>query len=183
MTVAVITGVKSTPQVQLSAQAVTIPAVQPATHATSIPTAQPPIPTKVVFMTIASYEAEAADNTKDGTKIFSCNLCSGGLRVGWISYNIFLQFNHVIVNHDGNYTLTIYYLNSIPDRQTSAFVSVNGGPNVMVPGIQILHVNCCDDIPSQVARMTVSLHAGNNTVKISASPTGNAPDIDRIVVG
>ena len=177
MTHAVIRSANSTPQT------VTIPTFQPVVHATSTPTAQPPIPTKIVFMTIASYEAEAADNTKDGTKIFSCNLCSGGLRVGWISYNIFLQFNHVIVNHDGNYTLTIYYLNSIPDRQTSAFVSVNGGPNVMVPGLQILYVNCCDNIPPQVARMTVSLHAGNNTIRISASPTGYAPDIDRIVVG
>jgi hypothetical protein len=140
-----------------------------------------PTPTPITTSS-TSYEAEAADNTKDGTKIFTCNLCSGGLRVSWISNQIFLQFNHVIVNHDGSYTLTIYYLNSIPDRQTSAFVSVNGGSNVIVPGIQILNVNCCDTVPPQVTHMTVSLHVGNNTIRIS-NPTGHAPDIDRIVVG
>ena len=187
MTRSIITSTKSTPKIQPSAQVTTIPPPQPAVLVTSIPTVQPPTPMPtptpaVIVMPSTSYEAEASSNTNNGTKIFSCNLCSGGLRVGWISYSIFLQFNNVNVNHDGNYTLTIYYLNSIPGRQTSAFVSVNGGPNVMVPGIQILNVNCCDNIPPQVTQMTVRLHAGNNTIKIS-SPTDYAPDIDRIVVG
>jgi hypothetical protein len=128
-----------------------------------------------------SYEAEASSNTNNGTKTFSCNLCSGGVRVGWISFTISLQFNNINVDHSGNYTLKIYYINSIPNRVTSAFVSVNGGPKVMVPGLQILTVNCCDNIPPQVAQMTISLQAGNNTIKIF-SPTDYAPDIDRIVI-
>jgi len=186
MTRVVITNAQSTPKVQTSAQATTILAVQPTVYVMSVPTVQSPIPipipTPAVIVTPStSYEAEASSNTNNGTKIFSCNLCSGGLRVGWISYSIFLQFNNVNVNHDGNYTLKIYYLNSIAGRQTSAFVSVNGGPNVMVPDIQVLNVNCCDNIPPQVTQMTIHLHAGNNTVKIS-SPTDYAPDIDRIVV-
>lgn len=143
-------------------------------------------PTAIASIPVAtpstSYEVEAADNTRDGTKTFSCSLCSGGLRVSWISNNIFLQFNHINVSYGGNYTLTIYYLNSIPGRQTSAFVSVNDGPNVIVPGIQILNVNCCDNVLPQITQMTVSLHAGNNTIRLS-NPTGHAPDIDRIVVG
>ena len=176
---------------QPSAQAVTIPVVQPAVDVTSIPTAQlptstpTPTPRSTPTSTVTpstSYEAEAPNNTNNGTKVFNCNLCSGGLRVGWISYSIFLQFNNVNVNHDGNYTLTIYYLNSIPNRVTSAFVSVNGGPNVEIPGIQVLTVNCCDNIPPQVTQMTVHLQRGNNTIKLS-SPADYAPDIDRIVVG
>jgi hypothetical protein len=143
------------------------------------PTSAPlPTPTPTPTVTPStSYEAEAESNTNNGTKIFSCNLCSGGLRVGWISYTIFLQFNNVTVNHDGDYTLRIYYLNSVPNRVTSAFVSVNGGPNVMVPGIQTLTVNCCDNIPPQVTQMVIRLQPGNNTIKIS-SPTDYAPDID-----
>lgn len=152
----------------------------PSTTPTAI--ASTPITTSSIATSSTSYEAEAADNTKDGTKIFPCNLCSGGLRVSWISNNIFLQFNHINVSYDGNYTLIIYYLNSIPGRQTSAFVSLNGGPNVIVPGIQILNVKCCDNVLPQVTQMTVSLHVGNNTIKIF-NPTGHAPDIDRIVVG
>jgi hypothetical protein len=181
--------------VQSSAQAITIPVVQPAVNVTSVPTAQLPTPTPVPRSTpismptskstatpSTSYEAEATNNTNNGTKIFSCNLCSGGLRVGWISYTIFLQFNNVNVNQSGNYTLKIYYLNSIPNRVTSAFVSVDDGPNVAVPGLQVLTVNCCDNIPPQVTQMTVHLQAGDNTIEIS-SPTDYAPDIDRIVVG
>src|SRR5260370_31189218 len=166
---------------QPSAQAVTIPAVQPAVDVTRIPTAQlpestpAPTPTSTVtptpkstptstVMPSTSYEAEAPNNTNNGTKVFSCNLCSGGLRVCWISYNIFLQFNNVNVNYDGNYTLTVYYLNAIPNRVTSAFVSVNGGPNVEIPGIQVLTVNCCDNIPPQVTPRPIHFHPGHITV-------------------
>ncbi|HEY4033268.1 MAG TPA: protein kinase [Ktedonobacteraceae bacterium] len=205
MTRTVITGIKSAPRVQSSAQAITIPVVQPTVNVTSVPTAQLPTPAstpiprstpipisrstpistptpKPTATPSTSFEAEATNNTNNGTKTFSCNLCSGGLRVGWISYDIFLQFNNVNVNQSGDYTLKIYYLNSIPNRVTSAFVSVNGGPNVAVPGLQVLTVDCCDNIPPQVTQMTVQLQAGDNTIEIS-SPTDYAPDIDRIVVG
>ncbi|HEY4034540.1 MAG TPA: hypothetical protein VGL94_11315 [Ktedonobacteraceae bacterium] len=78
--------------------------------------------------------------------------------------------------------MKIYYINSIPNRVTTAFISVDGGPNMEVPGLRILTVNCCDNIAPQVAQMTVSLQAGSNTIKIS-SPTDYAPDIDRITIG
>src|ERR1700704_6100596 len=113
-----------------------------------------------------SYEAEASSNTNNGTKTFSCNLCSGGVRVGWISFTISLQFNNINVDHSGNYTLKVYYINSIPNRVTTAFISVDGGPNMEVPGLRILTVNCCDNIAPQLAQMTVSLQAGSNTIKI-----------------
>lgn len=138
--------------------------------------------TPAAMASSGSYEAEAPGNTRDGTRTFSCNLCFGGVRVGWIRYNVFLQFNNVNVNHDGDYTLTIYYLNTIANRVTSAFVSVNGGPNAIVPGLQVAYRSCCNNFPPQVTQMTVHLHAGNNTINIS-NPTGYAPDIDRIVVG
>lgn len=139
-------------------------------------------PDSVAGPTGPSYEAEASSNTNNGTKTFTCNLCSGGVRVGWISYTISLQFNNINVDHGGNYTLKIYYINSIPNRVTTAFISVDGGPNMEVPGLRILTVNCCDNIAPQVAQMTVSLQAGSNTIKIS-SPTDYAPDIDRITIG
>ena len=101
---------------QPPAQAVTRPVVQPTVDVTSIPTAQLPTSTPTSTATPStSYEAEAPNNTNNGTKVFNCNLCSGGLRVGWIGQTIFLQFNNVNVNYDGNYTLTIYYLNAVPN--------------------------------------------------------------------
>jgi serine/threonine protein kinase len=153
-----------------------VPVIYPTPRPTPRPTPKPtPIPS-------VSYEAESPLNTRaSDLQEFSCPYCSGGERIGWIYGNDTLRFNDIDVGQRGTYSLVIYYYNSIPNRTTQLFVSVNGNANVEAIGLQISTVNCCDYAPYTVS-MAITLQAGENTITLS-NPNGPAPDIDRIVVG
>jgi alpha-galactosidase len=122
-----------------------------------------------------SYEAEAAANTLAGqARISSCATCSGAKKVGYVGNSGTLTFNGVDAPADGDYGLTIAYLNGPPSR--SATVSVNGvaGPTVAFPPTT-------DFNTLGVVNLTVHLVAGPNAIRLG-NPSANAPDIDRIVV-
>ncbi len=114
-----------------------------------------------------------------GAKVVGCSVCSDGERVGYIGLNAgvvgTLQFNNVSKNVAGKYTLTIYYIIAGSDKLTM-YISVNGGPAI------VLNVpNTPNGDTVGTASITVSLNAGNNTIKFS-NPSVPAPDMDRIVV-
>ncbi|NOV04807.1 DUF4832 domain-containing protein [Paenibacillus planticolens] len=146
---------------------------------TPTPTATPtstPTPTPTPTPISQSYEAEASANTLAGSAaVSSCPTCSGGNKVGYVGNNNgTLQFNNVNVTSAGTYTLKIDYLNG--DSSRSASMSVNGGTAVSL------------NFPSSggwttvgTLQTTVSLQAGNNTIKFS-NATAYAPDFDRITI-
>jgi hypothetical protein len=143
-----------------------------------IPTPTPQAPQKAT----TSYEAESPLNTRSSSlEEFSCSLCSGGERIGWIYGSATLRFNDIQINQSGDYTVRVYYYNSVPNRVTQLFISVNDGANIEVPGIQVATGNCCNYAP-YMASVVITLPAGNNNLTLS-NPNGPAPDIDRIIVG
>src|SRR5260370_13149728 len=75
-----------------------------------------------------TYEAQAPGNTlAHGAIVDSCTPCPGGLKVRYIVREGTLQFNNVMEDHAGNYTLTIYYINvDAPRTSRTMDVTVNG---------------------------------------------------------
>ncbi|QGQ98780.1 DUF4832 domain-containing protein [Paenibacillus psychroresistens] len=151
--------------------------------ATPAPTATPtatPAPTATPTATptpnSTSYEAEASANTLAGAAVIStCTTCSGGNKVGYVGNNNgTLQFNGVNVSTAGTYTLKINYLNG--DTSRSASISVNGGSLVTLN-----FANSGGWTTVGTLQTSVSLQAGNNTIKLS-NATGYAPDFDRITI-
>ncbi len=127
----------------------------------------PPAPT--------SYEAEASTNTLTGAAAVSnCAGCSGGKKVGFVGKGASLTFNGVTAPSDGNYDVTVAYLNGPPARQ--ATVSVDGETPQTVSFTPTADFNT-------VGTMTIRLHllAGSNTIEL-ANPSDYAPDFDRILV-
>ncbi len=122
-----------------------------------------------------SYEAESPTNTLVGqARISNCTACSGGKKIGFIGKSGVLTFNGISAPADGDYAVTIAYLNGPPSRQ--AMVSVNGGT------AQTLTFAVTTDFNTLgVMNVTLHLNAGTNTVQF-ANPTANAPDIDRLIV-
>jgi len=128
-----------------------------------------------------SYEADATGNTLGGgATIQTCTACSGGQRVnsiGWGINNAYLIFNNVNVATAGNHTVVVYYTNGNNTSLTfHADPNGNSGPTTTVPS------NGGFDWTQPVSSVsiTLSLNAGNNTIRIW--DTNKAPDIDRIVV-
>jgi alpha-galactosidase len=122
-----------------------------------------------------SYEAEASTNTIGGqARVSNCTGCSGGKKIGFIGKSGTLTFNNITAPADGNYPVTIAYLNGPPSRQ--ATVSVNG------VAVQTLTFPVTTDFNTLgVLNLSVPLHAGTNTIGF-ADPSDNAPDIDRLIV-
>jgi len=125
-----------------------------------------------------SYEAEAPGNTLTGSaSVYRCPTCSGDAHIRYLSGSATLQFNSVHKQQDGHYTLWIYYSNGeLPGTSRSLDISVNGGPATTYQAPGLGHWGTVATLG-----VTVNLHAGNNTIKLS-NPSGDAPDIDRIVV-
>jgi alpha-galactosidase len=121
------------------------------------------------------YEAEAATNTLAGqARISSCSACSGGKKVGFIGKGGTLTFNGINAPSDGDYAVTIAYLNGPPSRQ--AMVSVDGGaPQTLTSAVTT------DFNTLGVMNLSLHLTGGANTIEF-ANPSANAPDIDRILV-
>jgi alpha-galactosidase len=123
-----------------------------------------------------SYEAEAPTNMLGGqARVSSCTTCSGGKKIGYIGNSGTLTINDVTAPTDGNYPVTIAYLNGPPSRE--ATVSVNG-----VPVRTLTFATTTDFNTLGVVNLSLPLHAGTNTIGI-ANPTDDAPDIDRLIVG
>jgi carbohydrate binding protein with CBM35 domain len=122
-----------------------------------------------------TYEAESPTNTIVApAKVSSCTNCSGGSKVGFVGNGGTLTFNGVTAPSDGNYDLTIYYLNGPPGRD--AVLTVNG------TALQTLSFTPTTDF-NTVGTMTVPvpLVAGANTIELS-NPSAYGPDFDRIGV-
>jgi hypothetical protein len=120
-----------------------------------------------------SYEAEAG-TLAGGARISSCSACSGGQKVGFVGNGGTLTFTGVTAPSEGDYTVTIAYLNGPPGRD--ALMSVDGGAP------QTLSFTPTADF-NTVGTMTVTAHltAGTNTIEFY-NPTAYAPDFDRILV-
>jgi alpha-galactosidase len=123
----------------------------------------------------SSFEAEASTNALGGqARVASCSGCSGGRKAGSIGKSGTLTFTGVEAPADGDYLMSILYLNGPPSRQ--AQVSVDGGAP------QTLSFAVTTDFNTLgVKHVAVHLVAGANTVEFS-NPSDNAPDIDRIIV-
>lgn len=124
-----------------------------------------------------SYEAESG-TLSNGAVIQSANFCSGGYKVGYLggSSNGTAIINNVNVSSTGTHTLTIYYVSS--DNRT-IFITPNGGSWF---GVQCPGTGNWGTLSSITT--SVTLNAGNNTIKLDNGTSGNvgAPDIDRIIV-
>jgi hypothetical protein len=121
-----------------------------------------------------SYEAEAG-TIAGGARISSCSACSGGQKVGFVGNGGTLTFTGVTAPSDGDYRVTIAYLNGPPGR--NALMAVDGGTP------QPLSFTPTADF-NTVGTMTVTAHltAGStNTIEFS-NPMAYAPDFDRILV-
>jgi hypothetical protein len=123
-----------------------------------------------------TVEAEASGNTLAGAAATAtCSTCSGGAKVRFIgnsaaNYEI---INGVNVSTAGTKQLTITYEVS---GTRSLLVIVNGGTAVEVP------VNGTSRSTPATATLSVSLNAGNNTIKLF-NDGAYAPDLDKISVG
>jgi transcriptional regulator with XRE-family HTH domain len=139
-----------------------------------------PTPTPTPIPRI-SNEAESSQNTWTGfAGPVSCSSCSGEYRICCLStqsngQNGTLQFNNVNKSIAGSYTMTIYYTEGDPGSRTG-YVSVNGGAAIAFTGVYTGSWGTVETV-----KMTISLNAGNNTIKFF-NPNGPGPDIDRIVV-
>ncbi|HEX3642094.1 MAG TPA: carbohydrate-binding protein [Ktedonobacteraceae bacterium] len=136
------------------------------------------IPTAAHIDMSTSYEAAAPGNTlSGGAKVWDCSQCSGGKRVRYIDKGGALQFNKVSAKRAGQYTLWIYYID-VEGLKTSRalYISVNGGSAI---AYKTLGTGTWSGL--RTLKVTVSLNAGNNTIKFS-NPLGSAPNLDRIVV-
>jgi hypothetical protein len=129
---------------------------------------------------VTSYEAEASNNTQAGGAVVeSCGACSGGNLAAWIGNNAgTLQFNGINAAANGNYTLTIYYVNG-DSVSRSATISVNGGAGT---SLSFPATGGWTTVGS--LQTTVTLNAGaSNTIKFSNPVSGSwAPDFDRLTV-
>ena len=125
----------------------------------------------------ASYEAESPLNTLTGkAHVGSCSACSGGKKVIDVGSGNTLQFNDINVAKAGTYTLTIYYVDG--DAGRTAQMSTNGGATTTLTFHGTNNSNW-NDVQSMTT--SISLNAGNNTIKFSNTSSW-APDFDRITV-
>ena len=124
----------------------------------------------------APYEAEAAANTLGGgAKVATCTGCSGGQKVGFLGNGGTLTVNGVTVPAEGDYAVTIAYLDG-SDTGRQLQVSADGGAPQTVAFTPTGSFNT-------VGTTTVTLHlaAGTNTIAF-ANPTAYGPDLDRVLV-
>lgn len=119
-----------------------------------------------------SYEAEAGARS-GAAVVASCSGCSGGSKVGYIGNGSANYLTSTVnVSAAGNKTLTIYYL---VNGTRPLFVSVNGGSGTQ------LNLSGSSWTTPVSTTLTVSLNAGNNTIKFY-NDSAYAPDLDRITI-
>jgi hypothetical protein len=122
-----------------------------------------------------TYEAESASNTlAGGARVANCSACSGGKKVGHVGNNAgTLRFNGVSAAAAGSAILTITYASG---SARNATLSVNGGA-----GQSIAFTSTGSFNTPGTKTVTVTLNAGNNTLKFS-NASGWAPDFDKVTV-
>ncbi|GIH14333.1 discoidin domain-containing protein [Rugosimonospora africana] len=122
-----------------------------------------------------TYQAEASGNTLSGAAVVAtCSACSGGAKVRFIGNNSsnYDIVNNVNVSAAGSHQLTIAYE---VDGTRTFDLSVNGGATVAVP------CTGTDFNSPATTTVTVTLNAGNNTIKFFNN-SAYAPDLDAISV-
>jgi hypothetical protein len=123
-----------------------------------------------------SYEAEASTNTLAGGAVVSnCTACSGGKKVGFVGNGGTLTFNNITAPSDGDYAVTLAYLDG--DSGRTALVSADGGA---VQSVAFAGTGSFDTAVG-LKTITVHLNAGANTIELY-NPNAYAPDFDRILV-
>jgi alpha-galactosidase len=134
-------------------------------------------PTPTQRVTGTSYEAESTSNIIAGACVKAAlSGASGGYVVGYVGNGSanYLQFNNVNVPTTGSYPITIYYVSG---EARSASMSINGGTGASIS----FPASGSGWTTVGSLTITVTLNAGNNTIRFSNS-TAYAPDFDRIVV-
>jgi len=159
----------------------------PASTATTGPTRSraeptrsgPPTKSSAPFTPVA-YEAEAATNTVSGSAHVSTYPGASGGKIvrnigAWGGAAGVLRFGSVTVPADGTYTLAFFYVHLDDQPSRTAVITVAGQDPISVPvtGGSI----CC-----VTKVITVVLTKGANVVTFT-NPGGQAPSIDKIVIG
>jgi hypothetical protein len=123
------------------------------------------------------YEAEAPTNTLVGTaSIVDCASCSGGKKVGNLGGDSSMTFTSVTAPAEGNYLMTIAYIDGDASRQGT--FTVNGIPQF---GVNFSGSNDNDWGTPQAQNIMVHLKAGVNSITIG-QPNESVSDIDSITV-
>jgi alpha-galactosidase len=130
---------------------------------------------RVTCGSTTAVEAEASGNSFAGSAaVAACAACSGGQKVRFLGNSAanFMTINNINVGTAGQYQLQIDYT---VDGTRSFFVGVNGGAPV-----EVAVTGTSFAVPAS-ASITVTLNAGNNTLRIFNN-AAFAPDLDRITV-
>lgn len=126
----------------------------------------------------------------NGATTASCSGCSGGTNVGYLggSSDGTLTLSNIVTSQQSqsvrfNYVNgDIGYLGGTDYNERLASVSVNGGSPVTV-SFPISGYNWAEDVyTSYLVELSGFRTSGSNTITISGSGTGYAPDLDRIGV-
>lgn len=123
-----------------------------------------------------TYEAESSTNTiGGGASVYSCSLCSGGAKVGYLGGTGYVTFPDITVPSAGTYLMTVAYVDG--DSSRTGIATVNGTPlELPLPG-----TNNNDWGTPQTTVVPVTLNAGTNTIQFG-NPNGYVWDLDKIVL-
>jgi alpha-galactosidase len=130
---------------------------------------------KIVPKTSTTIEGDATSNTLAGAAaVGSCSGCADGKKVRFIgdSSANYVTINDIDVPSAGSYSLTVVYC---LDGSRTFDISVNGGT-----GTAVALTGASWSAPSSYT-MTVSLNAGENTIKFY-NDSAYAPDLSEITV-
>lgn len=119
------------------------------------------------------YEAEAKNNTLEGTAVLASSaFCSGSQKVGYVGNGAGnkITFNDIKVDKSGEYSLVIYYCCG-EDRKVDITI---GDKNY-----ELSKLNSGSYTEPASASIKVELKAGSNSITLS-NASYYAPDIDRI---
>lgn len=164
-----------------------IPTSTPVPTATPAPTATPtpvpsPTPTPVPTPTptpnlLSEYQAESA-STISGSSVGASY--AGYTGTGYVDYGSngsYVQWNNINVSTSGTYTLVFRYANgNSSNRQCQ--VSVNG---VAVNNAVAFNTTGSWTNWNTVS-VSVTLNAGNNTVKLMANTKAGGPNLDKVTI-
>lgn len=101
--------------------------------------------------------------------------CSGNAYVGYVGGGGAVTFDDVYAEHDGDYTLRIYYISG---ERRNLQIDVNGAHAVILDG---LYANQNDWSGVAAINTVISLKAGRNSIRLY-NDNGFAPSIDRIAI-
>jgi len=145
---------------------------RPPTHTAQAPSTAPSSPSAV--LTPIRIAAASSGNDLFGTaEAVQCSTCMSGSRVRYIAGASGVVVNVHGVPSAGNRTMTVFYES---DGPRTFEISVNNG----APVVRNLPGKGDWNTPASTT-LTIVLPAGDSTIRFS-NPTGNAPDLDEIVI-